>query len=306
MATQSPVPDQAWREEYRAHRYLEFATPEVLTQRLQDLVANVYVMDRAGKFSIRPDAEKWTRLVAHIREEITLRRIALETPIPKRYLKAPAAAYLWDQIEPPYGSYLLKFGMREHMRALWETGQLRISPAETYNDPTLTKAVFDNEREFIQESISAKVHAPPRRDYTIPLSEWIEIPIIGTMKYIQTYTGQAYMACFSQRYDYRLFEDFGYDSCVVIRDQLRFWTALKEAGEVALPGWGFYFDNVKYRDPFQPTPGNDVLYTKHFRYTYQDEHRVTWERETLPDGKPLQPIFLNVGPLTDYCNLFFL
>lgn len=49
-----------------------------------------------------------------------------------------------------------------------------------------------------------------------------------------------------------------------------------------------------------------MLYTKHFKYTYQDEFRATWERETLPEGKALQPIFLNVGSLTDYCNLFFL
>jgi hypothetical protein len=267
MYSQAPVPDEAWRKEYREYRYLEFATPEELTQRLEDIVANAYVVDRTSRFSIRADVEKWTRLLAHIREEITLRKIVLEIPIPKRYLKAPAAAYLWEQIEPPYGSYYLKLGMREHMRALWEKGQLRISPAETYNDPALTKAIFDNETEFIQETVGAIAHLPPNRDYSIPQSQWMPVPIVGTLKHIGTYTGQAYMACFSQRYDYRLFEDFGYDACVVIRDRMRFWTALKEAGEAALPGWSFYFDDVKYRDPFEPTQEIDVLYTKHFRYT---------------------------------------
>lgn len=244
MASHVSVPDEAWRKEYREHRYLEFATPEVLTERLEDIVANVYVIDKSGRFSIRPDAEKWTRLVAHVREEITIRRIHLGIPIPKRYLKAPAAAYLWDQIEPPYGSYFLKFGMREHMKALWETGQLRISPAQTYNDPALRKAIFDNETEFIQESIGGTVSFPPNRDYSLPEEQWITTEIIGTLKNIQTHTGHAYMACFGQRYDYRLFEDFGYDACVVIRNRLRFLQALKDAGEAVLPGWNFYFDTV--------------------------------------------------------------
>lgn len=93
---------------------------------------------------------------------------------------------------------------------------------------------------------------------------------------------------------------------VVIRDPLRFLKAMKEAGEKVLSSYQFYFDAVQYRDPFQPKPERDALYTKHFRFSYQDEFRLTWEREPIPGEPPLQPIFLELGPLTDYCDYLVL
>ena len=298
--------DQLWREEYRAHRYLEFATPEVLQQRLIDITENSFVIDRYGKFSTRPDATEWLRLITHINEEIVLRNIEVQVPIPPTYFNAARAAQLWDPLNLPYGSYLLKFGKRQHIFPLFTKGLIRVSPAETYNDAKLGDAVADNEREFMQESIGATVSLPPNRDYSLPRDQWITTSIIGTLKNTQTYTGQAYMACLSRKYDCRLFEDFGYDACVVIRDPLQFLKAMKEAGEALLPGFQFYFDAVSYRDPLQPRPEGDVLYTKHFRFTYQAEFRLTWEREPVAGEPPLQPIFFELGPLTDYCDYLVL
>lgn len=306
MASTALDQDQRWREEYRAHRYLEFATPEVIRQRLIDITANSFIIDRFGKFSPRLDATGWLRLITHINEEIALRNTEVTVSIPRPYFRASRAAQLWDPVNLPYGSYLLKFGKREHIFPLFMKGLIRISPAETYNDAQLGDAVADNEREFIQESIGATASFPPNRDYRLPHDQWITTSIIGTLKNIQTYTGQVYMACLTRKYDYRLFEDFGYDACLVIRDPLRFLRAMKEVREVLLPDFQFYFDAVSYRDPFQPKPESDVLYTKHFRFAYQDEFRLTWEREPVAGEPPLQPIFFELGPLMDYCDYLVL
>jgi hypothetical protein len=67
----------------------------------------------------------------------------------------------------------------------------------------------------------------------------------------------------------------------------------------------FYIDHVAYHDPFKPVKDVDVLYTKHFRYSYQSEFRMTWERDES-GASLLQPIYLELGSLTDYCTLLVL
>jgi hypothetical protein len=75
---------------------------------------------------------------------------------------------------------------------------------------------------------------------------------------------------------------------------------MQDAGEKALPGWQFAFNRVTYRDPFHPIKNDDVLYSKDFKYAYQCEMRITWEHD--PSLKiPLEPVFLDLGPLTEYC-----
>jgi hypothetical protein len=306
MASTPVEQDQIWRQEYRAHRYLEFATPEDLRQRMIDLSENVYIVDRHGRLSKKPDIPEWLRLVTHIQEEIGIRNIGLQIPFVPPYRNVGRAAELWDPLNLRYGSYLLKFGKREHVHSLFTKGLIRLASAETYNDPKLSYAIADNERLFIQESIGASIDIPPNGDLRVPQEKWINAPIQGTLKTIQNYTGQVYMACFARRYDYRLFEDFEYDACMVIRDPLRFLKKMNEVGETLLPGFQFYFDSVQYRDPFEPKRDNDVLYTKHFKYAYQDEFRVTWDRAPIDGEPPLQSIFLELGPLIEYCDYLVL
>jgi hypothetical protein len=110
------------------------------------------------------------------------------------------------------------------------------------------------------------------------------------------------MASLGKLYEYRLFEDLGYEACVIIRDPMRFLETVKVSGESVLPGWQFYFDNANYRDPFRPTRNDDVLYSKHFKFSYQSGFRLTCEGPELVP-LPLAPVFLELSPLTNYCDL---
>jgi hypothetical protein len=107
------------------------------------------------------------------------------------------------------------------------------------------------------------------------------------------------------QYEYRLFEDFGYDACAVIRDPSRFLRAFQAAGEKLFPGWQFAYGPVVYRDPFHPIKEDDVLYSKHFRYAYQCEFRVTWEHDPSLVG-PLSPVFLELDSHSDCCDFLAL
>jgi hypothetical protein len=102
--------------------------------------------------------------------------------------------------------------------------------------------------------------------------------VIGDVTLSDEFTADYYIACFSTRYDGRLFEAFDADSVLVINDvpkfQDRVWPAFlgKFGGD---PRHVDYF--VEYVDPFeQPPAGLGVTMQKHFRYAYQKEYRFAF------------------------------
>ena len=85
------------------------------------------------------------------------------------------AAELWDKLNLTAGSYLLKFGHKQHITDMIEKGVLRISPAESYDDPSLNPAIADREYEFIEETMGGSVQLPPNRDYSLPREQWLAV-----------------------------------------------------------------------------------------------------------------------------------
>src|ERR1700682_1547462 len=83
----------------------------------------------------------------------------------------------------------------------------------------------DTECEFTQQSIGATIQFPPGGDYSIPQEQWISDSVSGTLKRKSTYGGRAHIACFSMKFENRMFENFDADACVVIRQPLRFMKA---------------------------------------------------------------------------------
>jgi hypothetical protein len=296
--------EKAWRAQYRANRYLEHEPILKVLDRAMNITMNACAIDRFGRYSLRPGG-RCVEMFAHVSEELGFRKIVLPAPALPGYVQMTRAAELWDKVNLPTGSYLLKFGRKQHISDMIEKGVFRIAPAESYDDPSLNPAIADRECEFIEETVGGSVQAPPNRDYSLPREQWLSEPIIGTLKHIRTYTGRAYIACLGMQFEYRLFEDFGYDACAVIRDPTRFVRAAETAGQKLFPGWQFAYGPVVYRDPFHPIKEDDVLYTKHFRYAYQCEFRITWEHDPSLTG-PLSSVFLELGPLAEYCELLAL
>jgi len=297
--------DREWRLEYRNRRYLEHQTSEQLQERFEDLFRNAYFCGRDGRIYSKGDDTKWVRWMSHVLEELTLRM--MRGPLlPKltRYRNAARAAELWDKLKLNKNTYLLKFGESKYMRPLWEKGRLTVFPATKYDNPTLNEAIRDDELTLMQQSCRATINSLQdwrtgiRHDFDRP------VPIIGPLKQETRYESNCYMACFGRRYEYRLFDDFGYDSCLVIREPQLFVERIRACMALAVPGWDFCAAAVSYRDPCHPTPTDDVLFSKHFRFTYQKEFRTVWEGPTRQGT--LEPIPLDLGSLIDYCDLLVL
>lgn len=130
------------------------------------------------------------------------------------------------------------------------------------------------------------------------------MPIIGNVKSTIQSRSDYYISCFSSSYEYRLYDDFEAEGCVVIKDIVRFTNSVKARMEEILPGWRFSFGAVNYQDPYHPIPKLNIFFCKHFRYAYQREFRFVWDPPIK--HKSLKPIFLELGPLKDYCELLSL
>ena len=99
-----------------------------------------------------------------------------------------------------------------------------------------------------------------------------------------------------------MFGDFEYDSCLIITKPVEFLERVLEKFNEALPNYRAYHSAVKYYDPLNVDKKDLPAHlSKHFRYSYQKEYRIIW---TPPEPKmELEPVFLELGNLEDYCEL---
>jgi hypothetical protein len=194
---------------------------------------------------------------------------------------------------------IIKYGRRDHMASLLERGCLRLTPASTYDDPSLNPAIRDAELEF-------SVYFPPGTRLRVELEPgskvFHDIPgIAGLIKYTNR-CANYYVFCASATFNPRAFDEFGYDACVLIHD----WEKLIELIKVQpVPARSISAGSVVYLDPHMPhLAAPSVQLMKHFRYEYQMEWRIFWT-DPLPPP-PLQPYFVELGNLSSFCDLITL
>jgi hypothetical protein len=103
----------------------------------------------------------------------------------------------------------------------------------------------------------------------------------------------------------RLFIDYNADSCVIIRDRTQFTEMLRSANPIQLSGAAMRDGSAEYVDPLLPTkPNTFVPFLKHFRYSYQNEHRFCW---LPPSAIPkVTHVDVQIGSLKDFSDLIVL
>ncbi len=271
---------KGWQAHYHERRYLQAATSDQLAQRHADVCGNLATLSREGRLvfpSSEADKDYWLCLFLHVLEEYKSRK---QKPRDIPYTSSTKAQNLalekYQSIEP--GQALIKFDKHEHMRNLFENGELRISPASSYFDPSLNHAIYDNELMFDQyirgEEVCFKY--PDKQSGDIR-----NMKPVGDVHISTSLKTDYYVYCMTHTLKDRLFNDFSADSCVIIRDVSEFSNRLKAAVESQLSGWSLYSDSVEYIDPYDaglrlsdPTP--NLFFSKHFRYWYQQEYRFVW------------------------------
>jgi hypothetical protein len=149
---------------------------------------------------------------------------------------------------PAEGTYLVKLGKREHMLDFYKRGRLRIAPASSYADPSLNCAVRDDELSLSAYGLQSEVLIEVFDQKTGKLKAATNP--IGNLTYTSRSHTDYYVYCMGVSLDHRLFGDFGYNACVIVRDRGTFMDRLSKAVEKRLPGWIGAASAVQYIDPF--------------------------------------------------------
>jgi hypothetical protein len=280
---------ELWEQQYRGSRYMKQLDNKKLDQRFFDVFNNYCDVTPKGLFGItgfenlaRPSLY-WLEAITHLGEEYRLRGIG--QPNPERELMSLFATEGYDyrraaraiegvSTKPPF---LVRYGARQHITAMFEHGVIRVAPASSYNDPSLDLARRDNE---------LYVHGSNQQNQMIP----------DFLVYCVTFALKP-----------RLFGDFAEThAALVIRDPAQFFDRVDKAMSSALDfEWEGVLGAVKYIDPLRrPLEDAEPGFWKHFKYAYQSEWRYTWFPKS--SRQVLQPVFLEMGSLRDISELVVL
>ena len=268
-----------WLEEYRTSRDYAHLTEEQLCGRYASLLENTIEFNDSGSaFVARSALPYWSKRLCWTEEELRLRSLTERiAELQQRELARPrprvaAARSLWSSIEiPEFGSYILKFGQRQHVEEMLSKGRFRVAPAAWYNDPSLNPALRDNE-------LVAQVFFPRGSRLSVKIEgEYQEIPgIVGPLCH-NRHCENFYVFCAAGRFDPRLFDEFQADACLLVRDLQDFGLALIRGCASVAGMTQAAHGSVHYLDPLHPDEAVHLVeMTNDFRYEYLKEWRIAW------------------------------
>ena len=268
-----------WEREYRANRYLRFESRAGLSQRYQDLLTNITILTNDGRVDLAQE-KHWHRLFRHVVVEMFIRG---EPPVPRNFEPSVAPAILFPDKElctraadavaraTTQGRYLVKYGQADHIRRLYDRGEVYMTPASAYGDPDCNQAIHDQELTLSRYGVMAtdgrflKARDVCANPDVLQATEHRIVPLFLTpdaardeVTCIESYGPDAWMYFMSDLLTPRLFSDFYADACVILcREQFeaRICDALRpQAGNKV-----FAHGHVRYADPFgayaeQPRP----------------------------------------------------
>lgn len=305
-----------WRRQYRERRYARHLSQAELNQRVRDIFLNLLRLTPEAKIGVPPvDAnfavwlEKWT----HVLEEMHLRHgpypsgftreILHSEPFPDFASElARKAAMKLSAMGLSGKEVFIKFGKSTHMHSLYEVGALRIQPASFFLEKHHKGAVKDDE-------LMLPLSFALCRDDVMNLvinSQDVPAQIAEQRVDVQLRSPTDYwLYCVTTSVEPRLFVDFHADACVIIRDRKTFVQMLRQVGNRSLEHATMRDGPAVYVDPLLPLSANIFIpFSKHFGYSYQQEHRFCW-LPAKPTGK-LVHADVQLGSLRQIAQLILL
>ncbi|HEV7375240.1 MAG TPA: hypothetical protein VGN95_11025 [Pyrinomonadaceae bacterium] len=302
-----------WRTEYRIIRYLDYMNEDELCERYGDIQNNLLTLTEDRKIGFIPMNEMgdyWGSVHTHILEECVLRKYQYPYPFDRCVQNWQMPDYDWPGIEQAAAAYkartfvpskfLIKYGEFKYLKPAYEKGAIRISPASRYSDPSLNRAIRDEELELSIYYHSSRAKNEILDEYADELNP--PVPPTGNVAYTLTAPTNYYVYCLAAEYNYRLFGDFEADCCLIINNPQIFIERLTRAVGEKLPNWRSFGTGVRYIDPLNTTKEElDIFFCKHFKYAYQKEYRMIWVPPT--SEMALTHIDVELGSLKDCCEL---
>ena len=209
-----------WEFQYEIYRYLENISNDKLDERYQDLHRNLCILVRSERHVIPVDSFLsswyWYRKEHQTRYEYFLRKrcLPIDTPCPRGEFIAPIRPN-----GPNSCDIIFRYGNSRFMKPFFERGEIRISPASVYKDGPPLDPRTDDE---------LNIHRYLAGKHTrVTTKEGKEIPIIGDLHEAYSIPRNYYTLCMSTDFEPLIFEEFSYDSCVIIKDPEQFATRLE-------------------------------------------------------------------------------
>lgn len=298
---------QLWQRKYEKNPYMRHLSSSELEERIIDISNLLLILAPDGKVSVGTgkdfNEDMWIKYT-HALAEMKIRygpfpngftngffkKAELVTPT---FPTPPSSKSAIDALGGVISGRLYKFSKKKYIEDMFNNGLFRVAPASYYNDPSLNAAIRDDELVFNGAvSVGLKSHIKSGKT----------IDSFGRLEYSVKARTNYYASCFASNYTYREFDDFGADACLVIKEPRTFLNRFIKAGVEILNGYNGFSGSVKYLDPIAcDFTKIDVNFSKHFKYSYQNEYRVIWapnEPATL-----LDPVFLEIGSLSDIAEV---
>lgn len=299
--------NELWRQKYRGNPYARHLSSRELEERFEDIFNLLITLGLDGRIGVGVgkdfNEEMWIKQT-HVLEEMRYRYGPFPNGFTNGFIKKanfvqptfpeiPKAKLAIDNSGGLVAGRLYKFSKKEYVEDMYRCGRFRVSPASMYSDPSLNSAIRDDELVFkgsffpgLKGLVKAGKSPSPygRIDYSVKART------------------NYYVACFASNYTYREFEDFGADACLVIKSPRRFIDRIMRAGNSVLEGYEGFAGAVRYLDPLVCDPSKiDVNFSKHFKYSYQNEYRVVWApKDPIAE---LKAINIEIGSMEDIAEI---
>lgn len=305
---------EVWRHTYLAHPYLVGAPDERAAERFCNIFMNVMELGKEGQITLLPmfETDEYMQVLTHMLEEYGSRAGGMppneliaraKAPILK-YFKhgTPTGITMFQGYETPTTPILVKYGRRQFLEPILRSGYLRLANASLYNDMGFLDAIRDNEisRTFFISTYKERLAGKTHLDFQGHRVEFNDDDIVLPLVF-----NDYYLFSLCERIHYRMPTDFDADAAIVIRDPILFKRRLISTFLARFPDWIPMEGRVTYYDPYRDYSKFRVPeMAKHFGYAYQKEVRVAFRpRKKLLT--PLEPLFLSIGPMTDFADIVF-
>lgn len=306
---------EVWRHTYLSHPYLIGAPNDRVAERFRHVFLNVMEIGASGKLCPVPMAEtdEYMQVFTHMLEEYGVRIggappsdviQSARKPILKYFEKGtPIGVQLFEGYSRPTTPILVKYGKRQFLEPMLQSGELQLANARFYNHEKFIDAIRDDEtsRTFCiptyKERLDGKTYLDFQRNRIEFFDDDIILPVV-----LEDY----YLFSLCEHIHYRMPTDFCADAAIVIRDPALFKKRLISAFLTRFPDWLPMEGRMTYYDPYRDySKFNVPEMAKHFGYAYQKEFRIAF-RPPHHISSNLEPLLFSIGSMKDYADLIHL
>lgn len=290
---------------------MEYLSDLELRVRAKDIMLNMATLTPKGQIGLHElndDGIFWMIKWTHVLEEFVLRygpypngfsdgSMKNFSIVKPTYPDIPPSKKAIDQVDGLKEGYLYKFGSRKYLEPMFKKGEIRVAPASFYSDPSLNKAMRDDELSF---SVSSRPDNLVIKDNSGEV-----ISTFGNVTFHLKSKTNYYVHCFASKYTFREYDDFEANACIVISHPRVLFQKMMRAVSKKTSGFKGFASPVKYLDPLSCNPMDvDILFCKHFKYSYQNEVRTIW----VPPSpiQNLEPLYIEVGSMEKYAQIIYL